>query len=127
MTLHSADSQDHRDVEHSRLTRSQRQAALGLGILAGGGGAYAVFASSNQAGTVVLLLIALVFLLIGVEGTPLLRRPGPRLPALRRRAASAWDTQRDTGLDADIALSDGELGRQRARSSTTPRDVGSYD
>ena len=127
VTLNSADSQDHRDVEHSRLTRPQRQAALGLGILAGGGGAYAVFASSNQAGTVVLLLIALVFLLIGVEGTPLLRRPGPRLPAWRRRASSAWDAQRDGGLDADIALSDAELGRQRARSSTAPRDVSSYD
>ncbi len=55
------------------MNRMERQGALGIGAVAGVAGGYAVFASSNQAGTAVLLLIALVFLLIGVEGTSLLR------------------------------------------------------
>jgi hypothetical protein len=45
---------------------------LGIGVAAGVAGGYAVFASSNQAGTAVLLVISLVFLLTGVEGTSLL-------------------------------------------------------
>ena len=54
------------------LTRRERQGALGIGILTGAGGGYAVFATSNQAGTLMLLVISLVFLVVGVEGTSLM-------------------------------------------------------
>jgi putative peptidoglycan lipid II flippase len=55
------------------LTRRQQQGAIGIGVLAGCTGGYAVFATSNQAGTFMLLLISLVFLLLGLAGSPLMR------------------------------------------------------
>jgi hypothetical protein len=55
------------------MSRRERQCAVGFGLLAGGAGGYAVFASSNQGGTVMLLLLSVIFLLIGVQGTPLVR------------------------------------------------------
>jgi putative peptidoglycan lipid II flippase len=55
------------------LTLLERRFALAIGTAAGVAGGCAVFVSSNQAGTALLLLIALVFLVIGLEGTPLLR------------------------------------------------------
>ena len=55
------------------LTRREQQWAIGIGVLAGCAGGYAVFATSNQAGTFMLLLISLVFLLLGLAGTPLMR------------------------------------------------------
>jgi putative peptidoglycan lipid II flippase len=74
----------------SSLTLRERQAAVAIGLVAGGTGGYAVFASGNQAGTVLLLVISLVFLLIGVEGTPLLRT-GRRMATAdgRHRVAEA--------------------------------------
>lgn len=51
----------------------ERAVALAIGVLAGGGGGWAVFVSDNQAGTAVLLLMAAAFLLIGVQGTPLIK------------------------------------------------------
>lgn len=51
----------------------ERALAIFIGAISGGGGAYAVFASSNQAGTAVLLVASVVFLLIGIQGTPLIR------------------------------------------------------
>jgi hypothetical protein len=47
--------------------------ALALGCVAGGVGGYAVFASENQAGTALLLLLSGVFVLVGLQGTPLRR------------------------------------------------------
>jgi hypothetical protein len=44
-----------------------------LGAVAPGAGGVATFVSDNQAGTGVLLLVALTLLLIGVQGTPLIR------------------------------------------------------
>ena len=76
-----------RRAEH--MTRLERQAAFGIGIAAGIAGGCAVFASSNQAGTALLLLISLVFLLVGVEGTPLLSGGLGAELAGRRRAARA--------------------------------------
>ncbi len=86
---------EHREHEHgddsqrrtAALTPGERQIAFAIGVIAGGAGGYAVFASSNQAGTVVLLLISLIFLLAGVEGTPLLWhlvRPGLHVGGKRR-------------------------------------------
>jgi hypothetical protein len=44
-----------------------------LGFIAGGAGGYAVYERSNQAGSVMLLVVAAVFLLIGIQGTPLIK------------------------------------------------------
>jgi putative peptidoglycan lipid II flippase len=112
-----------------RLSRRQRQAALALGVLAGGAGGYAVFATSNQAGTVVLLLISLLFLLMAVEGTPLLRlfaRPGAqRAGGQYRDRATPRAEQRESrpaGLTDDIAQPEPGLGSQPAASSAGPDD-----
>lgn len=52
---------------------AERGVALTVGVAAGGGGGYAVFASSNQAGTAILLALSAIFLLIGIRGTSLIR------------------------------------------------------
>jgi putative peptidoglycan lipid II flippase len=78
---------DQSEQHGGQLSRRERQVAFAIGAIAGGTGGYAVFASSNQAGTVLLLLIALIFLLVGVEGTPLLWfavRPGAHRLGKRR-------------------------------------------
>lgn len=60
--------------------------ALGVGIAAGGGGGYAVFASTNQAGTAILLILSAIFLLIGIQGTSLIRfSTGSNTVELERR------------------------------------------
>jgi putative peptidoglycan lipid II flippase len=99
------------------LTPRERQSAIAIGVIAGGAGGYAVFASSNQAGTVLLLLISLVFLLVGVEGTPLLWHvvtPGTHQAGKRRldraaRRAQPSATQLDAGVPEDIAVADSML------------------
>jgi hypothetical protein len=68
-SLSLSDDEDSLDV----MSRRERICAIALGALAGGAGGYAVFASSNQVGTAVLLLISAVFLLVGIQGTPLVR------------------------------------------------------
>jgi hypothetical protein len=55
------------------LTRRQQQGAIGIGALAGIAGGYAVFDTSNEAGTFMLLLISLIFLLLGLAGSPMMR------------------------------------------------------
>jgi hypothetical protein len=60
--------------------------ALAVGIAAGGGGGYAVFASSNQAGTAILLIPSAIFLLIEIQGTSLIRfSSGSNTVELERR------------------------------------------
>src|SRR6266702_5760117 len=55
------------------LVKWERICALAIGAICGGAGGYAVFEKSNQAGTAMLLILAAIFLLIGVQGTPLIR------------------------------------------------------
>lgn len=55
------------------LVKWERVCALTVGTICGGAGGYAVFEKSNQAGTAMLLILAAIFLLIGVQGTPLIR------------------------------------------------------
>jgi Restriction endonuclease len=55
------------------LVKWERICALTIGAICGGAGGYAVFEKSNQAGTAMLLILAAIFLLIGVQGTPLIR------------------------------------------------------
>jgi len=61
------------DAPRDPLSKAERSTALAIGIGAGGGGAYAVFASANQAGTAILLVLSAIFLLIGIQGTALIR------------------------------------------------------
>lgn len=75
------------------LSTRARIAVNVLGLAGVGTGGWAVFSSDNQAGTAVLLLIGAVFLLVGVQGTPL-RRFGHgdssiELAVLRQRAVRA--------------------------------------
>lgn len=66
---------DHRlAAEPMRLW--ERIAALTTGITLAGVGCVAVFKTTNQAGTTALLLAAGVFLLIGIQGTSLVRVSG---------------------------------------------------
>ncbi len=111
------------------MTRRERQGALGIGVAAGVAGGYAVFASSNDAGTAVLLLIALVFLLAGVEGTPLVRVLGSFSgELLGRRRASRVPRQADdeqhhrgaAGMGAGISTAESE------RVPTAQAGVASY-
>lgn len=46
---------------------------MSVGVIASGTGAAAVFISDNQAGTAALFVVAVAFLLIGIQGTPLTR------------------------------------------------------
>jgi hypothetical protein len=55
------------------LVKWERICALTIGVICGGAGGYAVFEKSNQAGTAMLLILAAIFLLIGVQGTPLIK------------------------------------------------------
>lgn len=58
------------------MLRWERAAALCAGLVLGVVGCVAVFISENQAGTTALLLAAAVFLLIGIQGTLLVRVSG---------------------------------------------------
>jgi hypothetical protein len=55
------------------LAKWERSCALLIGAVCGEAGGYTVFERSNQAGTVMLLILAAIFLLIGVQGTPLIK------------------------------------------------------
>ncbi|HEX2321865.1 MAG TPA: lipid II flippase MurJ [Streptosporangiaceae bacterium] len=86
-------SDQHKDAklaEHTRhgamMTRLERQCAICIGLAAGIAGGIAVFTTSNQAGTAFLLLISLIFLVMGVEGTALVRGFGADALRLRRRS-----------------------------------------
>jgi hypothetical protein len=84
----------------------ERWVALVLGVLLAGPGVWAVFASSNQAGSAVLLLIGAALLLIGVQGTPLIKIGGStanlELERRRRRTQKAIE-QADTEPNPDVA------------------------
>jgi hypothetical protein len=74
-------------------------------------GAYAVFASDNQAGTAVLIVVGAVLTVIGVQGTPLVRFTNTsasfelarRQRKVEREVAQAQE-QGDVGKAAGIAL-----------------------
>jgi hypothetical protein len=68
-----------------QLNPVERAIALALGLAALVCGTVAVFRSGNQAGTAVLLAAALAFLLVGVQGAPLLRPDPAKLELARRR------------------------------------------
>jgi putative peptidoglycan lipid II flippase len=93
------------------LTPREQQWAIGIGIISGAAGGYAVFTTSNQAGTFMLLLIALVFLLLGLAGTPLLRqlRRPAKLEQARHGRRSSEPSGQATRLIEEIPGSEPSL------------------
>ncbi|MBM2620493.1 hypothetical protein JIG36_33790 [Actinoplanes sp. LDG1-06] len=93
---------DHQQVddqfEPTPLTAWERVGALLFGTLAGGGGAWSVFATDNQAGSAVLVLSGAAFALMGLQGTPLIRlgtgEHGVELERRRRRVERAIEQAR---------------------------------
>jgi hypothetical protein len=98
---HDHGTPDENRLDAALMTRLERQCAVGIGLAAGIAGGLAVFTTSNQVGTAFLLLISLVFLLTGVEGTPLLRVRGFSPDSSRRRRASRPRQQPDEQSPAD--------------------------
>lgn len=112
------------------LKQGERAIAIIVGIIAGGAGGYAVFVSANQAGTSVLLILSATFLLIGVQGTSLIRfSTGSNTVELERKrrvvevekaaeeAVQEDDIDRAAGIVEGAALADPELSLSpRARS-----------
>lgn len=66
-------SQDGRSGQWMPLSRAERISAGVVGVSAGIAGAAALFVTDNQAGTAAMLVIAVAFLLISIQGTPLTR------------------------------------------------------
>ncbi|MFJ7099976.1 hypothetical protein [Streptomyces albogriseolus] len=61
------------DLDAAPLSRWERLAASALGLGLSGAGVAAVFMTSNQAGSVALLLVGVVLLLMAINGSPLTR------------------------------------------------------
>ncbi|WP_140158147.1 hypothetical protein [Micromonospora sp. NBS 11-29] len=96
----SASSEEPIDAqfEPELLGRWERLGASALGLVAGGGGGWAVFTTDNQAGSAVLVVIGAAFLLMGLQGTPLIRvggaDSGVELERRRRRVERAIEQAR---------------------------------
>ena len=72
------------------LRRWERAVAMIIGTVLAGLAIWALFTTSNQAGTAALLLVAAAFLLIGIQGTALVRfGSGSASVELDRRVAAA--------------------------------------
>lgn len=88
------------DSEYGSLGRWERSCALILGSVSLGAGSAAVFISDNGAGTSVLLIVAAAMLLIGIQGTPLIRVGGDAASfELARRRSEAEHIIRTAELD----------------------------
>ncbi|NED70854.1 hypothetical protein G3I51_00465 [Streptomyces sp. SID9944] len=82
--------------EAAPLSRWERLAASLSGIALSGAGAVAVFTTSNQAGSVALLLVGVVLLVMAINGSPLTRaryQDYELFMARRRREVVATITQ----------------------------------
>lgn len=91
------------------LRRWERAAAMVIGTILAGVAIWALFTSSNQAGTAALLLVAAAFLLIGVQGTALVRfGSGSASVELDRRVAAAVQ-RADEVAERDPRLAQGIL------------------
>lgn len=82
---------DELDKPSEPLASLARAAAIFVGAVSAAAGTWAVFSSANQAGTAALLVMAVVFLLVGIQGTPLTKLTAGasslELATLRRQSA----------------------------------------
>ncbi|QKV77086.1 hypothetical protein [Amycolatopsis sp. Hca4] len=74
-------------VSDRLMTGWERALACLFGFGIAGAGGVAVFVSSNQAGTTSLVLIGAVFLLIGIQGTPIAKATKDSIELRARRVA----------------------------------------
>ncbi|MFI9465037.1 hypothetical protein [Streptomyces xiamenensis] len=88
------------------LSRWERLSASVLGLGLSGAGAVAVFMTSNQAGSVALLLVGVVLLLMAINGSPLTRAryQDYELFMARRRRDVVANMQDDSPEEARQAL-----------------------
>ncbi|UQX00997.1 hypothetical protein [Streptomyces sp. RerS4] len=102
------------------LTRWERVGASMAGVLLAGAGTVAVFVSSNQAGSVALLLAGAVLLIMAINGSPLTRARYQDYEVLmaRRRHAVAETIEQEAPQDARQALQ--VLSAIDPRSSNDP-------
>jgi hypothetical protein len=78
----------------------ERSVCIAIGVIAGGAGGYTVFERSNQIGSTALLVISTLFLVIGIQGTRLMRfTSGSNGVVLeqKKRLAKAIDKAADEG------------------------------
>lgn len=104
-----SDTGEEEKYETDPLGRFERASAFILGLAGVGGGGVAVFSTGNQAGSAALLLIGAAFLLMGIQGTPLIRlgtsESGVELARRRRRIAKVIEQakqEEDPGVAAGI-------------------------
>ncbi|GAA5125702.1 hypothetical protein [Pseudonocardia adelaidensis] len=71
------------------LSHWERIAATLLGLAGVGAGGAGVFLSDNQAGTTTILLLGAVFLLMAVQGTPIISASKDKVELARRRLRAA--------------------------------------
>ncbi|MGW0245498.1 hypothetical protein ACWDYH_02550 [Nocardia goodfellowii] len=124
-----------KEYEDSKpLAPWERGLASALGIAAGVAGGIAVFVSSNQAGSVALIIAATVLLLMGVQGTALLRFGSADHSAVFAKRQAAYRVikriTRSTSPDiaeayADAAelISPGVLNSAEGQAATYPARV----
>jgi hypothetical protein len=81
--------------------RLERACCIIVGVIAGGAGGYVAFERSNQLGSAVLLVIGAVFLIIGIQGTRLMRfASGSSIVELeqkKRNVVEAFEKAQDEG------------------------------
>jgi hypothetical protein len=105
------DSEDEQERERSSvydpLGWPARAGATAVGIGTAGAGAIAVFVTENQAGAATLLVIAAAFLLIGIQGTPLIRigagQNSVELARIRRRVRQIVEEATSDQQSPDVA------------------------
>lgn len=81
--------------------RLERASCIIVGVIAGGAGGYVAFERSNQLGSAVLLVIGALFLVIGIQGTRLMRftsgSNGVELEQKKRIIVDAIEKAQDEG------------------------------
>lgn len=105
------------EPEAAPLSRWERLGASLSGIILSGAGVAAVFVTSNQAGSVALLLVGVVLLIMAINGSPLTRAryQDYELFMNRRRRQIAATIEQESPADARQAL--------RVLSAIDPRAI----
>ncbi|WP_143110734.1 hypothetical protein [Streptomyces sp. cf124] len=102
----AGDVPDSPEPDAAPLSRWERLAASALGLVLSGSGVAAVFMTSNQAGSVALLLVGVVLLIMAINGSPLTRAryQDYELFMARRRRQVVATLRDDSPEDARQAL-----------------------
>jgi Restriction endonuclease len=99
----------------------ERTSCILVGVIAGGAGGYVAFERSNQLGSGVLLVIGAVFLVIGIQGTRLMRfSSGSNIVELEQKkriiadaiekAAEEGNPEKASGIAEGAAIASPKLG-----------------